>query len=84
MVKQYGRHCGHGRDRQLVIERELAQFLRGVMQFVYPVNSIPAEFKMSTLLKPVDVECAEIDTSLYQLHFGQFFRFDISTQLPFF
>ena len=64
MVEHCGRLCGHGRDRQLVIERESAQFLRGVMQFVYPANSIPAEFEVSTILKPVDVECAEIDTSL--------------------
>ena len=84
MVKHCGRLCGHRRDRQLIFERELAQIIRDVMQFVYPAHSIPAEFEVSTLLKPVNVKCAEIDTSLYQLHFGQFFRFDISTQLPFF
>ena len=73
-----------GRERQLVIERELAKFIRGVMQFVYPGHRFPAEFEVSTLLKPVDVECAEIDTSLYQLHVVHFSRFDISTQLSFF
>ena len=39
---------------------------------------------MAALLKPMDRECANVDATLYRLHFGQYFRFDISTQLPYF
>ena len=59
-------------------------FLRGLMRFIYPVHSIPAEYEIAALLKNVDRECADVDSNLYRLHFGQYFRFDIGTQLPFF
>ena len=32
----------------------------------------------------MDREYADVDSNMYRLHFGQYFRFDISTQLPFF
>ena len=83
-MKYCGQLCGQRRDRRLVIERELAQFIRGLMEFVYPAAKIPAEYEVTTLLKPFESECADVDTNLYRLHFGQFFRFDISSQLPFF
>ena len=47
VVRRCGRLCGRSRDRQLVIERELAQFIRSIMQFVYPVQSFPAGFEVS-------------------------------------
>ena len=84
VVKHCPRLCGRGRDYDFAIERELAQFLRALMQFIYPATSIPAEYEITALLKAVDHDCAEIDSNLYRLHFGQYFRFDISTQLPFF
>ena len=84
MVKYCTRLCGQGRDRRLVVERELAHFIRGLMQFVYPSSVIPAAYDVTALLKPVDLECADVDADLYCLHFGQYFRFDISTQLPYF
>ena len=84
MAKHCGRLCGKDRDRKLVVERELAQFIRSLMQFIYPASSIPAEYEITTLLKPFECECADVDANLYRLHFGQFFRFDISSQLPYF
>ena len=54
------------------------------MKFIYPVVSIPAENEIVAVLRPVDLECAEIDFKLYRLPFGQYFWFDISIQLPFF
>ena len=84
MAKHCGRLCGKGRDRRLVVERELAQFIRSLMQFVYPASSIPAEYEITTLLKTFECECVDVDANLYRLHFGQFFRFDISSQLPYF
>ena len=84
MVKYCGQSYGRRRDRKLVIERELAQFIRGFLEFVYPAARIPAEYEVTALLKPFECECADVDTNLYRLHFGQFFRFDISSQLPFF
>ena len=58
MVKCCTRTCGRGRDRRLVVERELAQFIRELMQFVYPSSVIPAAYDVTALLKPVDLECA--------------------------
>ena len=83
-MKHCPRLCGRGRDYGIVVERELAHLLRGLMRFVYPAHSIPAEYEIAALLKTVDREYADVDSSLYRLHFGQYFRFDISTQLPFF
>ena len=42
VVKHCPRLCGRGRDYGVVVERELAHFLRGLMRFIYPVTSIPA------------------------------------------
>ena len=80
VVKYCGQLCGQHRDRRLVIERDLAQFIRGLMEFVYPAARIPAEYEVTVLLKPFECECADDDINLYRLHFGQFFRFDISSQ----
>ena len=76
--------CRRGRDYGIVSERELAHLLRGLMKFIYPAHSIPAEYEIAALLKNVDREYADVDSNMYRLHFGQYFRFDISTQLPFF
>ena len=75
--------CRRGRDYGIVSERELAHLLRGLMKFIYPAHSIPAEYDIAALLKNVDREYADVDSNMYRLHFGQYFRFDISTQLPF-
>ena len=84
VVKHCGQLCGPRRDWMLVAERELAQFIRGIMEFIYPMTRIPADYEVAILLKPFECECADIDVNLYRLHFGQFFRFDVSSQLPFF
>ena len=84
VVKCCTRTFGRGRDRRLVVERELAQFIRELMQFVYPSSAIPAAYDVTAMLKPVELECPEVDTNLYRLHFGQYFRFDIRSQLPYF
>ena len=84
VVKHCGQLCGQRRDRRLFAERELAQFIRGIMEFIYPMTRIPADYEVAILLKPFECECADIDVNLYRLHFGQFFRFDVSSQLPFF
>ena len=81
MAKHCGRLCGKSRDRRLVVERELAQFIRSLMQFVYPASSTPAEYEITTLLKTFECECADVDANLYRLHFGQFFRFAVAVLL---
>ena len=78
------RLCRSSSDSNMVAERELSQFVRGLMRLVYPESAIPAEYQVDSLLKPVDRDFSTIDESLYQLHFGQYFRFDVRTQLPFF
>ena len=60
------------------------QFIRRLMRLVYPESAIPAEYEVDSLLKPVHRDFSTIDESLYQLHFGQYFRYDVRTQLPFF
>ena len=68
----------------MVAERELSQFVRRLMRLVYPESAISAEYEVDSLLKPVDRDFSTIDESLYQLHFGQYFRYVVRTQLPFF
>ena len=84
VVKHCPRLCGRGRGYGVVVERELAHFLRGLMRFIYPVTSIPAEYEITALLQVIDSECADVDAHLYKMHFGQYFRYDISSQLSFF
>ena len=78
------RLCRSSSDSNMVAERELSQFVRRLMRLVYPESSIPAEYEVDSLLKPVDRDFSTIDESLYQLHLGQYFRYDVRTQLPFF
>ena len=78
------RLCRGSSDSNVVAERELSQFIRRLMRLVYPESAIPAEYEVDSLLKPVERDFSTIDESLYQLHFGQYFRYDVRTQLPFF
>ena len=66
VVKCCTQTCGRGRDRCVVVEQELAQFIRGLMQFVYPSSAIPAAYDVTALLKPVELQCAEVDPNLYR------------------
>ena len=84
VVKHCPRLCGRGRDYGVVGEWELAHFLRGLMRFIYPVTSIPAEYEITALLQVIDSDCVDVDAHLYKKHFGQYFRYDISSQLSFF
>ena len=65
-------------------ERELSQFIQKLMCFVYPTSVISAEYDVKTLLKPVAHEYVVVDDNLYKLHIGQYFRYDVRTQLPYF
>ena len=76
--------CRGGRDSNVSSERELSQFIRKLMRFVCPSSVIPAEYEVKFLLKPVDHEYVFMDENLYKLHSGQYFRYDVRTQLPFF
>ena len=38
---------GKGLDCRLVVEHELAKFIRGLMQFIYPAASISAEYEIT-------------------------------------
>ena len=78
------RLCSDSRDSSIVSERELSQFVRKLMRFVYAASVIPAEFEVNALLRPLADDYAAVDDSLYKLHFGQYFRYDVRTQLPYF
>ena len=78
------RLCRGSRDSNVVAERELSQFIRKLMRLVYPESVIPAEYEVDLLLRSVDREFSVIDDNLYELHFGQYFRYDVRTQLSFF
>ena len=68
----------------MMSERELSQFNRKLMSFVYHASVIPAEYEVEALMKPVTHEYVVVDDNLYKLHFGQYFRYDVRTQLPYF
>ena len=72
-----------GRDSNVSSERDMSHFIRK-KRFVYPSSVTPAENEVGTLLKPVDHENVVVDENLYKLNFGQYFRYDVRTQLPFF
>ena len=78
------RLCKDSRDAGLVEERELAQYVRHLMKYVYPDSVIPAEFELNAILTHVEHEHAAVDKGGYDALFGQYFRFDVSSQLPFF
>ena len=68
----------------MLAERKLSQFILKLMCFVHPPSVIPADYEQSALLKPVEHKYVVVDNSLYKLHFCQYFRYDVRTQLPFF
>ena len=76
------RLCSDSRDSSIVSERELSQFVRKLICVCCSV--IPAEFEVNALLRPLEDDYAAVDDSLYKLHFGQYFRYDVRTQLPYF
>ena len=78
------RLCRDGRDSKMLSERELSQFIRNLMCFVYPPSVIPAEYEVDTLRKPVELVYVVVDDNPYKLHFSLYFRYDGRTQLPFF
>ena len=78
------RLCSNSRDSSIVSERELSQFVRKLMRFVYAASVIPAEFEVNALLRPLEDDYVAVDDSLYKSLFGQYFRYDVRTQLPYF
>ena len=65
-------------------ERELALFLRALWTVVYASDDLPVEFDVQGLLSYRGGECGTIDEARYQALFGQYFRFDVSQQRPYF
>ena len=72
------------RDQQLCVERELALLIRSMAESLYPANSVPASFDIPTLLQLITCEIVAVNQDQYQLKFGQYFRFDVSGNLPYF
>ena len=66
----------------MMSECELSEFNRKLMSFVYPASVISAEYEVEALMKPVTHEYVVVDDNLYKLHFGQYFRYDVRTQMP--
>ena len=66
----------------MMSECELSQFNRKLMSFVYPASVFSAEYEVEALMKPVTHEYVVLEDNLYKLHFGQYFRYDVRTQLP--
>ena len=60
--------CGRGCEYGIVAGREFAHFLRGLMKFIHPGTSNPAEYEITALLKTVDRECAD-ETLTYTEYF---------------
>ena len=78
------RLCSNSRDSSIVSERELSQFVRKLTRFVYAASVIPAEFEVNALLRPLEDDYVAVDDSFYKIHFVQYFRYDVRTQLPYF
>ena len=65
-------------------ERELSHFMREVMSLVYSDAAIPEEFDVEAVLRHSGADFAEVDTARYHVLFEQYFRFDVSSQKPYF
>ena len=84
VVAECPRLCSAGRDRDLWFERELAAFLRVLLSMVVSPETIPPEFEVLSVLKLRIGGSIPVDQDRYQALFGQYFRFDVSRQKPFF
>ena len=84
VVKECPRLCSRGTDRMFCFERELAGFMRSLMELVYSAASIPDEFDIQAVIRHSGAELAAVDTVRYQVLFEQYFRFDVSPQKPYF
>ena len=84
VVAECPRLCSAGRDRNLWFERELAAFLRVLLSMVINPETIPPEFEVLSVLRLEIGESVPVDKDRYQALFGQYFRFDVSRQKPFF
>ena len=84
VVAECPRLCSAGRDRDLWFERELAAFLRVLLSMVVSPETIPSEFEVLSVLKLRIGGSVPVDQDRYQALFGQYFRFDVSLQKPFF
>ena len=79
------RLSSNSRDSNIVLEREIiSQFVRTLLQFGYAASAITAEFAVNALLRPLEDDYVAVDNSLYKVHFGEYFRYDVRTQLPYF
>ena len=78
------RLCSNSSDGVLVVERELSQYLRSFMKYGYPATVKPAEFERTVLLTRMENQHAIVDQDQYNVLFGQYFRFDVSSQVPYF
>ena len=78
------RLCGSVRDGNLWFERELATFLRTLLSLVIEPSSLLPEFEVMAVLRLRINERMPVDKVRLQALFGQYFRFDVSSQSPFF
>ena len=78
------RLCSSGRDRNLWFERELAAFRHALLALVVEPTSVPPEFEVPAVLRLRITESMPVDKARFQALFAQYFRFDISSQKPFF
>ena len=84
VVARCPRLCSAGRDRNLWFERELAAFLRELLSLVVEPSSLPPDFEVLAVLKLRLGESKPVDKARFQVLFGQYFRFDVVSQKPFF
>ena len=84
VVAKCPRLCSAGRDRNLWFERELAAFLRELVCLVVEPSSLPPDFEVLAVLKLRLGESKPVDKARFQVLFGQYFRFDVVSQKPFF
>ena len=66
------------------VERESAALVHSLAALVYPASSHLASYDLSALLQPMSSELESVNHELYKVHFGQYIRFYVSGQLPYF
>ena len=76
--------CAGGRDYDVCFAREFTACVRELRLLVEPCGSVPASYDLTGILAVPAIDGGSLSEEKFRALFGQYFRFDVSSQQPFF
>ena len=76
--------CASGRDRDVCFAREFTAFVGELRLLVEPCGSVPASYDLTGILAVPAIDGGTLSEEKIRALFGQYFRFDVISQQPFF